>query len=117
MKKTFQKIKVSRKEYANIVGLFYLDKQIISVEQASVIRKEYDTPSCDYKEPDTLWGLYKIIMHAVKDQAPKQWYQQQVKINNYIQLLYKMVKAEDDLEEFTNQWSYRVLPSLIIADW
>ena len=99
MKKTFQKIKVSRKEYAKIVGLLYFDKKIISVEQASVIRKEYDTPSFDYKEPDTLWGLYKIIMHAVKDQAPKQWYQQQVKINNYIQLLYKMVKAEDDLEE------------------
>jgi hypothetical protein len=99
MKKTFQQIKVSRKEYAKIVGLLYFDKKIISIEQASIIRKEYDLPSFDYKEKDTLWGLYKIIMHAVKDQSPKQWYQQQVKINNYIQLLYKMVKAEDDLEE------------------
>jgi hypothetical protein len=99
MKKTFQQIKVSRKEYAKIVGLLYFDKKIISIEQASIIRKEYDLPSFDYKEKDTLWGLYKIIMHAVKEQSPKQWYQQQVKINNYIQLLYKMVKAEDDLEE------------------
>ena len=99
MKKTFQNITVSRKEYAKIVGLLYFDKKIISVEQASMIRKEYDLPSFNYKEPDTLWGLYKIIMHAVKEQAPKQWYQQQVKINNYIQLLYKMVKAEDDSDD------------------
>ena len=99
MKKTFQNITISRKEYAKIVGLLYFDKKIISVEQASVIRKEYDLPSFNYKEPDTLWGLYKIIMHAVKEQAPKQWYQQQVKINNYIQLLYKMVKAEDDSDD------------------
>jgi hypothetical protein len=99
MKKRFQSFKVSRKDYAKLVGLLYFDKKIISIEQASIIRKEYDNPSFDYSDLDNLWGLYKIIMHAVADQSPKTWYQQQVKINNYVQLMYKMVKADDELEE------------------
>lgn len=100
MKKKFQTFKVSRKDYAKLIGLLYFDKHIISADQASIIRREYDKPSFEYSDSTNLWGLYKIIMHAVSDQAPKSWYQQQVKINNYVQLMYKMIKAEDeDTEE------------------
>ena len=98
MKKKYQAIEVSRKQYAKIIGLLYFDKKIITIEQASTIRKEYDVPTFKYEEKGTLWALYKIIMQAVAEQTQNKWYQQQVKISNYLELMYKITTVEDESE-------------------
>jgi hypothetical protein len=55
MKEQFKSIKLSRKEYAKLSGLFFFDKMLISPEQVSVLRKEYDKPVHDYSAKGTLW--------------------------------------------------------------
>ena len=108
MKRLFQSITISRKEYAKLIGILFFDKKILSIEQASMILKEYDKPSFDYKETGTLWALYKLIMFAVKDQAPKKWYQQQIKISNYITLMYE--QALDGREEEKKEEGISISP-------
>jgi len=100
MKNKFIKQTVSDKDYAKLMGLLYFDKQIISSEQINVVKREYKKPSfpCDHK--GTLWGLYKIIMYAVVDQASDKWYNQQVQLNNYIQVMFNIAK-EEIVSEFT----------------
>ena len=93
MKEQFKSIKLSRKDYAKLSGLFFFDKMIISPDQASVLKKEYDNPSINYKDKGTLWEYYKMLMLAVADQAPKNWYKQQAEISNYINILYSISKS------------------------
>lgn len=95
MKNKFVNIEVSRKDYAKLMGLLYFDKQAISSEQINIVKREYDKPSFKCNTPGTLWSLYKIIMYAIVDQAPNQWYQQQIKINNYVQILYKIAHEDN----------------------
>lgn len=104
MKEQFKAIKLSRKEYAKLSGLFFFDKMLISPDQVSVLRKEYDKPAHDYSAKGTLWEYYKILMLSVVDQAPKSWYKQQADISNYINILYSISKTpvavgEMDLKE------------------
>jgi len=104
MKEQFKAIKLSRKEYAKLSGLFFFDKMLITPDQVSVLRKEYDKPHVDYSAKGTLWEYYKMLMLAVVDQSPKTWYKQQSEISNYINILYSISKTpvavgEVDLEE------------------
>jgi hypothetical protein len=94
MKEKFKSIDVSRKEYAKLMGLLYFDKQVISSEQINVIKREYEKPSFDYTDKGTLWELYKMIMFGIVDQAPKNWYRQQLDINSYVQVLYNIASIE-----------------------
>lgn len=93
MKEQFKAIKLSRKEYAKLSGLFFFDKMLISPDQVSVLRKEYDKPTHDYSAKGTLWEYYKMLMLSVVDQSPKTWYKQQSDISNYINILYSISKT------------------------
>jgi hypothetical protein len=93
MKEQFKSIKLSRKEYAKLSGLFYFDKALISPEQASILKREYDNSSFDYSDKGTLWEYYKMLMFAVVDQSPKAWYKQQAEISNYINIMYNISKT------------------------
>jgi len=93
MKEKFKETPVNRKEYAKLMGLLYFDKMIISSEQINVIKREYEKPSFQYSDPDTLWGIYKKIMHGVMHQSPKTWYRQQIDINTYINVLFNIASA------------------------
>ena len=94
MKEKFKSIDVNRKEYAKLMGLLYFDKQVISSEQINVIKREYEKPSFDYTDKGTLWELYKMIMFGIVNQAPKNWYRQQMDINSYVQVLYNIASIE-----------------------
>lgn len=102
MKEKFKLISVSRKEYAKLMGLLYFDKKVISPDQVSLVRKEYDKPSFKYSDQGTLWEVYKMIMFAIADQPPKLWYKQQIDINNYIQIMYNVAAMELPNEDDTD---------------
>ena len=93
MKEQFKAIKLSRKEYAKLSGLFFFDKMLVSSDQVSVLRKEYDKPTHEYSAKGTLWEYYKMLMLSVADQPPKTWYKQQSDISNYINILYSISKT------------------------
>jgi hypothetical protein len=102
MKDKFKSIEVSRKDYAKLIGLLYLDKKILTPNQVSLIRVEYDKPSFDYKDKGTLWELYKMIMFGIAENSPKKWYEQQMQISAYIQVMYN-VAVETNIEDATDQ--------------
>ena len=47
-----------------------------------------------FTDKGTLWELYKMIMFGIVDQAPKNWYRQQLDINSYVQVLYNIASIE-----------------------
>jgi len=114
MKNKFKSIDVNRKEYAKLLGLLYFDKQVISSEQINVIKREYNKPSFDYTDKGTLWELYKMIMFGIVDQAPKNWYRQQMDINSYVQVLYNVAAIELENENEAGELQVDVVNDEIV---
>lgn len=114
MKNKFKSIDVNRKEYAKLLGLLYFDKQVISSEQINVIKREYEKPSFDYTDKGTLWELYKMIMFGIVDQAPKNWYRQQMDINSYVQVLYNIASIELENENQAGEMQMNVVNDEIV---
>lgn len=110
MKEKFKDVSMDRKQYAKLIGLLFFDKKVIFPEQANIIRNEYDKPEHSYTNKDSLWYIYQIIMHALKEQVPSKWYQQQLRINSYVQLMFGTAKEDEiiitnkeDIEDIQQQ--------------
>ena len=116
MKNRFKEIPINRKEYAKLMGLLYFDKKIIAPTQASLIRNEYDKPSFNYSDKETLWEFYKIMMYGISDQPPKKWYSQQIKVNNYIQVMYNIAKVEIANENVANELDFEAVEESFMDD-
>ena len=116
MKNRFKEIPINRKEYAKLMGLLYFDKKIIAPTQASLIRNEYDKPSFNYSDKETLWEFYKIMMYGISDQPPKKWYSQQIKVNNYIQVMYNVAKVEIANENVANELDFEAVEESFMDD-
>ena len=116
MKNRFKEIPINRKDYAKLMGLLYFDKKIIAPTQASLIRNEYDKPSFNYSDKETLWELYKIIMFGISDQPPRGWYSQQIKVNNYLQVMYNIATVEIANENVAGQLEFETVEEIFMSD-
>jgi hypothetical protein len=86
-KRMMESITVNRQEVAKILGDLYFSYDIISIEQLSGIKKEYNKPSYVYStNADSLWTVYCHILTVIKSSHPKMWLQQQGFIHNYIKM-------------------------------
>lgn len=104
MKNKFIGIDVDKKLFGEIMGGLYFENDYINSEQVNHVKREYEKPSYDYKNKGTLWGLYKIIMDAVKDTDPTKWYSQQLKLNTYMNVRFNLDRStihEQDLDTRT----------------
>ena len=116
MKNKFKEIPINRKDYSKLMGLLYFDKKIIAPTQASLIRNEYDKPSFNYSDKETLWELYKIIMFGISDQPPRGWYSQQIKVNNYLQVMYNIATVEIANENVAGQLEFESVEEVYATD-
>jgi hypothetical protein len=80
---------VNRNQIAAILGDLYFTYDMISIEQLSSIKKEYNKPSYVYSTPsDSLWTVYCHILTVIKSSHPKLWLHQQGFIHNYLKINY-----------------------------
>ena len=108
MKERLKAIQVDKKEYAKLIGLLYLDKEILFADQVGVIKNEYKKPSFDYKDKGTLWEIYKMIMYAIAEKSPKIWHEQQMKISAYIQVMYNFASQAVANEDQTLELDFAI---------
>ena len=88
-KRKMESVKVSRSEVAKILGNLYINFDMISIEQLSGIKKEYNKPSYVYStDSDSLWTVYCHILTVIKSSHPKLWLHQQGFIHNYLKINY-----------------------------
>lgn len=91
-KRAMEHVKVSRGQVAKILGDLYFNFDMISIEQLSGIKKEYQKPSYVYStDSDSLWTVYCHILTVLKSAHPKLWLHQQGFVHNYLKLNYLTV--------------------------
>ncbi len=76
IEKDFQRMKeieVTKKTYASLVGQLYLEQEIITAHQLSVVKGEMDRESYDYGIKDSLFNVYQAVTHSLKSSHPISW--------------------------------------------
>jgi len=77
-KEVMKNITVDIRKAAEMLGVLFIDKRIITSEQLNMIKAELYKPTFDYKAPkDSLWSFYNHIILSLQKSHPRTWMDQQ----------------------------------------
>jgi hypothetical protein len=60
-----------------MLGILFAEYQILTTEQASIVRSQMDRPSHVYDDSNSLWAFYNYITIALQHSHPKTWMEDQ----------------------------------------
>lgn len=83
-KEMLKHVSITAKEQGAIVGELFLDKEILTLTQLGIIKRELKNPSYQYNwNMDSAWALYNHITAALKDSHPSYYLRDHEYVHNY----------------------------------
>lgn len=82
-KEHMKEITLTAKERAQVLGVLFIDKQLITSTQLNQIKASIKNPVYDYEAPNTVWELYNYVTEALRDISPHYWLQAQSDIHKW----------------------------------
>ena len=76
-KEIMKGITLNKRRQAQMLGILFAEYQILTTEQASMIRSQMDRPSHVYEDSNSLWAFYNYITIALQHSHPKTWMEDQ----------------------------------------
>jgi gamma-glutamylcyclotransferase (GGCT)/AIG2-like uncharacterized protein YtfP len=76
-KELMKTIVLNKRRQAQMLGILFAEYQIITTEQASMIRNQMDRPSHVYDDSNSLWAFYNYVTIALQHSHPKTWMEDQ----------------------------------------
>jgi hypothetical protein len=84
-KEQMKLIPLSSRKQAEILGVLFAEYEILTTEQASIIRQQMDKPSFFYNGgKDTLWSFYNHATVALQQSHPRTWMEDQRMLHWFI---------------------------------
>ena len=69
-----KQVVLTRGDQASIVGKLFFDKEVLTLTQVGIIKREMDKPTHNYGcDPDSAWSLYNHITLALKESHPQHY--------------------------------------------
>jgi hypothetical protein len=106
-KETMKLVSMSLRRQSEILGVLFAEYEILTTEQASIIRQQMDKPSYFYNGgKDTLWSFYNHATVALQQSHPRTWMEDQRMlhwfITNEIGLTTPVVPVSVTMDEVTD---------------
>ena len=76
-KEQMKTVVLNKRRQAQMLGILFAEYQIITTEQASMIRNQMDRPSHVYDDSNSLWAFYNYVTIALQHSHPKTWMEDQ----------------------------------------
>ena len=76
-KEIMKGITLNKRRQAQMLGILFAEYQILTTEQASMIRSQMDRPSHVYEDSNSLWAFYNYVTIALQHSHPKTWMEDQ----------------------------------------
>lgn len=76
-KEQMKTVVLNKRRQAQMLGILFAEYQIITTEQASMIRNQMDRPSHVYEDSNSLWAFYNYVTIALQHSHPKTWMEDQ----------------------------------------
>jgi hypothetical protein len=99
-------IKMNKRKQAQLLGILFAEYQILTTEQASIVRSQMDKPTHVFEDSSSLWAFYNYVTTALQSSHPKTWMEDQrvlhyfiSSVNNFAKPLPVEVEIEHEEEE------------------
>lgn len=77
-KEVMKTIQLTSRRQAELLGILFAEYEILTTEQASIIRQQMDKPTYFYNGgKDTLWAFYNHVTVALQQSHPRTWMEDQ----------------------------------------
>jgi len=79
-----QTISMTKRKQAQLLGILFAEYQILTTEQASIVRQQMDKPSYVFADNNSLWAFYNYVTLALQQSHPKTWMEDQRILHYFI---------------------------------
>ena len=107
-KERMKEITLDRKKQAQLLGILFADQEILTTEQASLIRQQMSRPLHQFADNNSLWAFYNYVTLALQQSHPKTWMEDQRVLHWFISEAFKFDKIEN---EEVDKGTVTLLPS------
>ena len=77
-KEVMKTIQLTSRKQAELLGILFAEYEILTTEQASIIRQQMDKPTYFYNGgKDTLWAFYNHVTVSLQQSHPRTWMEDQ----------------------------------------
>jgi hypothetical protein len=83
-KEVMKGISMNKRRQAQMLGILFAEYQILTTEQASMIRNQMDKPSHVFEDSNSLWAFYNYVTIALQHSHPKTWMEDQRVLHYFI---------------------------------
>ena len=99
-KEVMKKINLDVRKQAQLLGMLFAEHDILTTEQASMIKQQMSRPTYKCTAPGTLWEFYNFVTIALQQSHPKTWMEDQRVLHWFVSETFKFNKVEVKEEEF-----------------
>ena len=84
-------ISVSKRTMSELAGRLYIEHEIITATQLSVIKKEIIQPTFEPFKYENLWSFYNHVTFALKEEHPSTYLQTHKKFHGFVETEYGLI--------------------------
>lgn len=95
-KERMKEITLDRKKQAQLLGILFADEEVLTTEQASMIRQQMSRPTHTFTDNYSLWAFYNYVTLALQQSHPKTWMEDQRVLHWFISEAFKFDKVENE---------------------
>ena len=93
-KESMKKINLDVRKQSQILGMLFAEHDILTTEQASMIKQQMSRPTYKCTTPGTLWEFYNFVTIALQQSHPKTWMEDQRVLHWFISDTFKFDKVD-----------------------
>jgi hypothetical protein len=75
---------MNKRKQAQLLGILFAEYQILTTEQASMVRSEMMKPTHVFEDTSSLWAFYNYVTTALQASHPKTWMEDQRVLHYFI---------------------------------
>ena len=98
-KEAMKKINLDVRKQSQLLGMLFAEHDILTTEQASMIKQQMSRPTYKCTTPGTLWEFYNFVTIALQQSHPKTWMEDQRVLHWFMSETFKFNKVEVKEEE------------------
>jgi hypothetical protein len=88
-KQVMKSITLSKKSCAELAGRLYMEHNILTGEQLTIVKGQMKNPKFDYNAPaDSMWTFYNHITYALQKAHPRNWMDHQRLVHWFFNMEY-----------------------------
>jgi len=83
-KAAMEVVSLNKRKQSQLLGVLFAEYEILTTEQASMIRDQMKRPQQVFKNTDSLWAFYNFVTNALQSSHPRTWMEDQRILHYFI---------------------------------